>query len=367
MPEPDRTPCTGTTADTPADTTAGTAASGGRYAIVERVEVLRSADFSQLADRSALVVGCGALGSAVAAHLVRGGVGTVRVIDRDIVEVRNLTHQILYTEQDAATRRFKAEAAAAHLLGVNADCRVEGVVADFTPSNALRLASGTDLLVDGADNLETKLLLNDVAVATGTPLVYGGCAGTEGSVLAVVPGVTHCLRCLWPTPSESASRMTCETRGVLPSTVATVAALQATEALKLLLGLDATALSGLLRIDVWHAVLRRVPLSPFGTGSQACPTCGDRDFGYLRGEYGTEARQLCGDDTVLLCAPAVAPDLERLRQRYGANPSLRSSPECVRVDIDGCRIVAFASGRTLIHGAGGVNRAKALYTRYVTG
>ncbi|MFI2089227.1 ThiF family adenylyltransferase [Streptomyces rishiriensis] len=317
--------------------------------------------------RRAVVIGCGALGSAVASQLVREGVGTVRIVDRDVVELRNLAHQALYTEADAASRLLKAEAAAVHLRAMNADCRVESVVADFVPGNALRLTADADLLVDGADNLETKLLLNDVAVATGTPLVYAGCAGTEGSVLAVLPGVTHCLRCLWPTPSESVNHMTCETRGVLPSTAATVAALQATEALKLLLGTEADALSGLLRIDVWNAVLRRVPLPAFPTDDRACPTCGTRDFGYLRGEYSTMARQLCGDDTVLLTTSSPARDLERLRRHHIANASLRVRPEYVQVDIDGCRIVAFASGRTLIHGAGGMNRARALYARYVTG
>jgi molybdopterin-synthase adenylyltransferase len=339
----------------------------GRYAAVERVAALRSADYSLLANRRVVVVGCGALGSAVAMHLLRGGVGSIRVVDRDVVEVRNLAHQVLYTEQDAALGRLKAEAAAAHLRGLNAGCAVEGVVADYAPGNALQLTADADLLVDGADNLETKLLLNDVAVATGTPLVYAGCAGAEGSVLAILPGVTHCLRCLWPAPGESAARMTCETRGLLPGTAAAVAALQSTEALKLLLSLDATSLCGLLTIDVWDGVLRRVPLPTFRTGSRACPTCGDRDFSYLRGEHSTTARELCGDDTVLLSAPAAATDLERLRRRHSANTSLRARPDCVQVEIDGCRILAFSSGRTLIHGAGGVSRAKALHARHVLG
>lgn len=345
----------------------GTAASAGRYQVVERVAALRSADYSLLAARRVVVVGCGALGSAVASHLVRGGVGTVRVIDRDIVELRNLTHQVLYTEQDAASRRLKAEAAETHLRAMNAECRVEGAVADFAPGNALRLVADADLLVDGADNLETKLLLNDVAVATKTPLVYGGCAGAEGSVLAVLPDVTHCLRCLWPNPGEWVNSMTCETRGVLPSTAAAVAALQATEALKMLLGMDASSLSGLQRVDVWNAVLHRVPLPAFRRGARPCPACGERNFDYLSGAHSTMARQLCGDDTVLLTTPAAAPNLVRLSRRHEANTSLRVRPEYVQVDIDGCRIVAFSSGRTLIHGAGGMNRAKAVYARYVSG
>jgi adenylyltransferase/sulfurtransferase len=339
----------------------------GRYSIVERVAALRSADYGLLAAKSVIVVGCGALGSAVAMHLVRGGVGRVRVVDRDVVDLRNLTHQVLYTECDATLARLKAETAAEHLRGLNAACVVEGVVADYAPGNALHLAEGADLIVDGADNLETKFLLNDVAVATGTPLVYAGCAGAEGSVLAIMPGVTHCLRCLWPTPGQTAARMTCETRGLLPGTAAAVAALQSTEALKLLLELGASALGGLLRIDIWDGVLRRVPLPAFRGGSRACPTCQDRTFDYLRGAHSTTAYELCGDDTVLLYTPGPTPDLERLRRRHNTNPSLRARQECVQVEIGGCRILVFSSGRTLIHGAGGVNRAKALYTQHVIG
>lgn len=335
--------------------------------MIERVAVLGSADYAQLADRHVVVVGCGALGSAVASQLVRCGVGTVRVIDRDVVELRNLAHQSLFTEDDAATGRPKAEAAARRLRELNADCRVEGLVADLVPSNTKQLCAGADLIVDGADNLETKLLLNDLAVATDTALVYGGCAGTEGSVLAIRPGRSHCLRCLWPAPTEAAARLTCETRGVLPGTVAMVAALQSTEALKVLLDLDSSSLIGLVRIDIWDGVLRRVPTPAFRPEDRSCPACGQRDFSYLRGEHATGARELCGDDTVLLSSPTGGLDLDRLRRRHRDNASLRAREDCVQVEVDGCRILAFASGRTLIHGAGGLNRARALYARYVLG
>lgn len=335
----------------------------GRYEIVERVPEL--ARRASLAQRSVLVVGCGALGSAVAAHLVRSGVGTVRLVDRDVVEERNLPVQLLYTERDAALGVFKAEAAAAHLREANGDCTVEGVVADYAPGNALRLAAGSDLLVDGADNVETKLLLNDVAVATGTPLAYAGCAGTEGAVMAVVPGSTHCLRCLWPEPTAAAGRMTCETRGLLPAAAAAVAALQFAVALKLLLGVDVGSLGGLVRVDAWEPEMRRVPLPPFPT-PEPCPACGTGDLAYLKGEHSTRARELCGDDTVLLCAPEET-DLGRLRERHYRNETLRSRPDCVQLEVEGCRIVAFASGRTLVHGAGGVERARVLYGRHVVG
>lgn len=337
----------------------------GRYAVVERVSALATADYRTLAGRRAVVVGCGALGSAVATHLVRGGVGAVRVIDRDVVELRNLAVQSLYTEQDVGLP--KAEAAQLRLRALNSDCAVDGIVADFAPENARQLVADADLIVDGVDNLETKLLLNDVAVAQDLPLVYAGCAGTEGSVFAVLPGRTHCLRCLWPRPGAAAARLNCQTRGLLPATAASVAAVQATEATKLLLGLGPESLSGLVLLDVWQAGARRLPLPAVEVARRNCPACGARDFSYLRGEHRTDARELCGDDTVLLRSSTGATDLGRLTERHRANRTLRALPDCVQLEVDGVRILAFASGRTLIHGAGGLNQAKSLYARHVLG
>lgn len=342
------------------------APSNGRYARVERVAQLRGAALPPLTRARAVVVGCGALGSAVATHLVRLGVGHVRVIDRDVVEPRNLVDQVLYGEEDARQRRPKAEAAARALAGVNAASRVEGVVADYAAGNALRLSADADVIVDGADNLETKLLANDVAIAAGTPLVYGGCAGAEGAVLTVRPGHSHCLRCLWPEPAPLSAALSCERMGVLPGAVAATAALQFTEASKILLGLEDDLHPGLVRLDIWSGSLRRVPLPPY-PGARPCPACGDRDLAYLDGREGTTASELCGDDTVLLSTPSGRVDLGRLARSRRGDPTLAVRGECLRFEVDGCRLLVFDSGRALIHGAGGADRARALYARYVAG
>ncbi|NJQ00413.1 ThiF family adenylyltransferase [Streptomyces zingiberis] len=337
-------------------------AAESRYALVRRLSVLRGADHAALAGRYAVVVGCGALGSAVAAHLVRGGVGRVRVVDRDVVEPRNLPHQPLYTDQDAAGAELKADAAATRLRTLNGGCRVDGVVADYAPDNALRLAAGADVLIDGADNLETKFLLNEVALVTGTPLVHAGCAGTEGTVLAVVPRVTPCLRCLWPRPSPAAARTTCRTHGLLPATAAVVAALQATEALKLLLRLPYRTLTGLVHADPWTASLRRVPLPPRPDPRRPCPACERGELPYLGGPPPVASRALCGESTVLITAP-VPPDRDELARRHAANRTLRIRPGCLQLDLDGCRVVFYTSGRTLVHGAPDADHARALYAR----
>jgi molybdopterin/thiamine biosynthesis adenylyltransferase len=333
---------------------------------MERVAELRHANRAQLGERRALVVGCGALGSATAMHLVRAGVGHVRVVDRDVVEQRNLVDQVLFTERDAALARPKAEAAARALRAFNSESSIEGVVADFSYLNARELARDADVVVDGVDNLETKLLLNDLAVATGTPYVYGGCAGSEGAVLAVLPGRSQCLRCLWPTPRQS-SVLACEEAGALPGVIAATAALQFTEACKILLGLERELFGAFVRVDIWTGTVRRVALPEFLDGGRLCPACELRDLPYLDGRRGTNATELCGDDTVLISVRGGRRlDTRRLIERQRDNPSLRVTSECVRFSVEGCQLLVFTNGNTLIHGTTAA-RARAVHARYVAG
>jgi molybdopterin-synthase adenylyltransferase len=334
---------------------------GARHRRLARTRELGPAAPERLASSSALVVGCGALGSAAASFLVRAGVGRVRVVDRDVVEEGNLGDQCLYTEEDAAARVPKAEAAAAALRRFDGEVEVEALVADFSPENARRLLEDVDVALDGVDNLEAKYLLNDAAVASGTPWVYGGCAGTTGSVLAVVPGRTSCLRCIWPEPPTATRVDGCESMGILEGTAATVAALQVAEAMKILLGHDERDLVGLTRIDVWSGRSRRVPVPAYRP--ERCPACGEGRFPALASPGLARADVLCGRDTVLIREPSHF-DLESLRRRLGERLAVAGS-EYLRFEEDGCTFVVFPSGRALVHGTDDPREARALYGRYV--
>ena len=187
----------------------------------------------RLLDASAALVGCGALGTVQAEAMARAGVGRLRIIDRDFVEWSNLQRQFLFEESDAAEALPKAVAAARRLARVNSEVAVEPMVADLTAANVEDLFEDVDLILDGTDNFETRFLINDAAVDREIPWIYGAAVGSYGIKVAIVPGVTACLRCVYPEAPQGA-QPTCETEGVLGPVTATIAALQVADALKIL-------------------------------------------------------------------------------------------------------------------------------------
>ena len=251
---------------------------------------------------TALLVGCGATGSVIAETLVRAGLGTLRVADRDFVEASNLQRQVLFDEADAAARTPKAAAAAKKLAAVNSAVRVEPHVADVTPATLPGLADGCDLLLDGTDNFETRFLVNDLSLETGVPWVYAGVVGGAGQTTAVLPGETACLRCLMPEPPAPGTAETCDTAGVIGPAVGVVASLAAASALKLLTGNRDAVRPHLVLADVWAGTFRTVDTTPlFAAGD--CPACGrggPRERLWLRGERAAGTAVLCGRNAVQL-------------------------------------------------------------------
>jgi molybdopterin-synthase adenylyltransferase len=221
----------------------------------------------RLGGSAAAVVGCGALGTAVASLLVRAGVGRLRIVDRDFVEDSNLQRQTLFEEADAREALPKAVAAERRLRAINSDVQVEGVVADVTPENIASLLGGFPLLLDGTDNFETRLLLNDYAVAQGAPWIYAAVVASYGVTMAIRPGQTACLGCLVESETDPAiaaengaasafgapagAEATCDTIGVLGPAAGVIASLEAAAAIKILLGKPAPAEGQLTSCDVW--------------------------------------------------------------------------------------------------------------------
>src|SRR5277367_6357230 len=152
-----------------------------------------------LLDSKAVLVGCGATGTAVANQLIRAGLGTLRIIDRDFVEPSNLQRQTLFEESDAQENLPKAIAAEKRLSAINSAAKIEAVVADLTPENARDLLSNFPIILDGTDNFETRLLINDAAIALNVPWISAAAVASTAVTMTIIPGETACLACLLET------------------------------------------------------------------------------------------------------------------------------------------------------------------------
>ncbi len=315
----------------------------------------------KLAASCVLVLGCGALGSVAADALARAGVGRLLLADRDFVELSNLQRQVLYDEQDVADRLPKAEAAARRLRRVNSDIALEAQVADLGPGNIESLLKRADLCVDGTDNVETRYVLNDACVELGKPWIYGGAVGTEGLAMAILPGHGPCLRCAFPEPPPTGSLQTCDTAGVLGTLPLLVAALQATEAIKLLLG-ERSGVGRLRSVDAWRGRFSSVTLPR----DAQCPCCARGERSFLTAQATSWVTSLCGRNAVQVTPPEPARlDLEQLARSLSRVGQVSCNGLLLTLQIDGHELIVFADGRAMVKGTSDGVRARSLVARYV--
>lgn len=317
----------------------------------------------RLAEARVLICGCGALGSMVANHLVRAGVGYVRLVDRDLVDVSNLHRQCLFDEEDALRQLPKAVAAAEKLSRINSGVVIEPVVADLRADNVERLAQDVHLILDGTDNFETRFLVNDFATKQKIPWIFSACLGTQGQVMVILPGQGPCLRCLIPEPPPSGAVPTCETAGILGPVVGVVASLEAMEALKLLAGRLEVVTRDLLVIDLWPLRIRQISVTELG--QIECPTCKGQVFEFLNRRYTSEVVALCGRRTVQITPLRGSSNLEELAARWASLGTVERNPFFVRLRLPDCSLTVFPDGRALISGTEDPAVAKTLYARYV--
>jgi molybdopterin-synthase adenylyltransferase len=312
----------------------------------------------------AVVVGCGALGATIAAALVRAGVGRVRVIDRDFIEIHNLARQVLYTEKDIALNLPKAEAAERHLREANSQVDVEGVVADFSPANAEALAAGADVIVDGLDNFEARFLINDVALKLGIPWVYGGAVASTGMTATFLPGGRPCFRCLVQ-GAPVGGALTCDTAGVVNAAPWIVGAMEAAEALKVIIADDqrAPVSRDLVLIDLWHRSFESLPLDGFA--DPECPACRGV-YEVLEGRPRTRVASLCGQNAVQIWdTTSAGMPLDLIAERLRALGPVEAGPHMIRFPVGDQELVVFYDGRTIVRGTRDETLARALYAKYI--
>ncbi len=313
----------------------------------------------KLSQSRVVIVGCGATGSALASLLARSGVGMLRILDRDYVEVSNLQRQSLFDEDDARESVPKAIAAARQIARFNSQLAVEAHVADLIPANVDSLLGGCDLILDGTDNFETRYLINDYAVKNSVAWLYSAAVGSYGVTLNILPGETACLACIFP-ESPRGNLETCETAGILNSAVNLVASLAATEALKFLVSATAKMRRTLLSWDCWTN--ERAELAAIGPRA-GCLACSG-DFVHLAGE-GRPHITLCGRNSVQIHERQRPVDFAELSSRLEPHGKVRHNEFVLKFWREPYEITLFPDGRAIIKGTTDTAVARSLYARFV--
>ena len=315
-----------------------------------------------LAEARVAIVGCGATGTCVASLLARAGVGSLLIIDRDYVEPSNLQRQTLFDEADAAESLPKAVAAARKITAFNSEVQVTAEVADLTPENAEPLLSQTDLgvILDATDNFETRYLINDWAVKSGKPWIYAAAVAAYAVTMNIIPGETACLSCIFPAPPEGTVE-TCDTAGILNSAVNWVGSIQATEAIKFLVGARDKLRRTLLSRDLWTNDGAEVAAA---RPRPDCQTCGRREFVHLAGERRPQIT-LCGRNSVQIHEHDRPVDFTEMSARLQPHGLVKHNDFVLKFWREPYEMTLFPDGRAIIKGTSDTAVARSLYARFI--
>ncbi|UCD93217.1 MAG: ThiF family adenylyltransferase [Methanobacteriota archaeon] len=329
-----------------------------RYSRQEILSEIGEEGQRRLSEGSVMVIGLGALGSVSSTLLARAGVGRLLVIDRDIVELNNLQRQILFSEEDVG--EAKAAVAVERLKRMNSEIKVEDLAIDLNYQNIEKSMEDVDVVVDGTDNMETRFLINDFCVKNGIPFIYGGAIATYGMTLTVLPKKGPCLRCLFPQMPVPGTLPTCDTFGILNNVPTTIASIQVTEALKLLIGVEPR--ETLLIYDPWHNDQQDITMAR----NENCKCCGKGEYDFLDAKERDVVVALCGRDVCSVTPPTGSRvSFEDLEERLKKVGETKSGMATLSVNVDDYEIVLFKDGRALIKGTSDESKAKSLYSRYI--
>ncbi|MHC0038185.1 ThiF family adenylyltransferase [Pseudoneobacillus sp. C159] len=311
-----------------------------------------------------VIVGMGALGTVIANHLVRAGIGTIRFIDRDFVELSNLQRQSLFTEEDALQQLPKVIAAENILRKMNSTVILDPILADLNMNNAEELLQSYDVIIDGTDNFLTRYLINDVAIKHDIPWVMGGAVSSRGMFATIIPGKTPCYRCLFPDIPAGYGE-NCDTVGVLSAITDIIGSFEAVEAIKLLVG--APTNPNLEQLDIWDHSSLQMDVSQ-GRNSN-CPACGHHQFDFLESAMSHQATYttLCGRDTVQMVPRNLQPfDFTKIAEGLAGIGQVKQNAYLLRFQPnEEITMVLFKDGRVLIHGTDDVIKAKSFYAKYI--
>lgn len=339
-----------------------------RYSRQVMLEEIGFEGMEKLRSAKVCVVGAGGIGNPVITQLVAMGVGKLRIVDRDVIEVTNLHRQHLYTDDDIG--RVKVEAAAERLRKLNPGIEIEPVPTSVTKFTAEGIVKGFDIVIDALDSVDARYALNDACIKHNIPLIYAGAIGVTGSVSTILPNNSACLRCMFPELKEE-EMPACSTEGVHPSVLYLVAGIQVSEAIKIITGQQPTLVNRLLYIDLNELSFDRVQMFR----QDECPACGT-----ARKESNLVASQLiieelCGRDrgkrtwtvTPAEPAPISLPSIIKNAESLGYQVKTRGNLGITAVNSGRMSVSFLSSGAATIVGAKDEEDAIKIYKTFVDG
>lgn len=308
-----------------------------------------------------VIIGCGALGTVTANNLTRAGVGYIKLLDRDYIELSNLQRQVLFDEEDIREDLPKVAAAIKKLQKINSSITIEGEVIDVNSRNILRLCQEMDLIIDATDNYSIRYLINDASIRLNIPWIYGGVLGSVGMTHTIIPGKTPCLRCIFPNIPTIGVTDTCDTIGVLSTIINIIASIQTTEAIKLLVGAKEDLINKLRYFDVWNGNYEEIDIEL----NDNCAACKERKLEFLDYKI-EEAIYLCGKDSVQVSPRtsevAINHVISRLK-RLGIE--IQQNNYFIKFEVDEVTVTLFYDGRAIMKNITDVKKAQSLYARYI--
>lgn len=315
----------------------------------------------KLKSSKVVIIGCGALGTVISNNLVRAGVGYIRIIDRDYIELSNLQRQLLFDEDDISKNLPKAVAAQNKLQKINSDIEIETEVVDVNSRNIERLCKDMDLILDATDNFNTRYLINDISVKLNIPWIYGGVIGSMGMLSSIIPGVTPCFRCFMPEPPSTGSIDTCDTVGVLNGITNIVASYQTTEAMKMLTDNRESLIEGLLYINIWENDFEFIRPSK----KESCEACGMKHYEFLTRKE-EEAVSLCGKNSVQVNPHRNEISIDSIINKLTSmDIKVKKNNFFLKFQIDDVKFTLFYDGRAILKNVTDINRARSLYAKYI--
>ena len=297
--------------------------------------------------------------------LARAGVGFIRIVDRDYLDLSNLQRQILYAEHDVKEGLPKVIAAERRLRQINSTIQIEPIIADVNRFNVENLIADVDLAIDAVDNFETRFLLNEACVKHNRNWIYGAVLESYGLTMNISPGETACLRCIMNSLPQPGSVSTCENVGVLNSIVCLIASIQTTEAIKILTENKKDINKKLICVDLWQNSYQTIDVTKSKI-QKNCPVCNNKEFNFLNGKQGSAYTTMYGRKAVqILPFSETKLDLPKLAIELSSLGVVKANEFLIRFEIENYELSIFPDGRLIVNGTTDIGIARSLYAKYL--